>query len=147
RFEGLGLLPAPWLSQDVGAVGIIGNAAFSGNTFTIAGAGATGVWGTSDTFQFVYRSMTGDGQIVARGASLQNPNTFATAGIMMRDGLGAGAPNVVLDVRPTSDVEFMQRTTAGGATTFYATAKAPPPAWLRLVRAGTTITAAVSADG
>jgi len=147
RFEGLSLSPAPWSNQDIGAVGVIGNTSSNGAAFTIAGAGATGVWGTSDTFHFAFRPLTGDGQIVARVTGLQNTNTFAKAGIMMRDGLSAAARNVILDIRPTSDVEFMQRTANGGATVFYATAKAPPPSWLRLVRTGATITASVSPDG
>lgn len=147
RFEGVSLTTAPWTNQDVGSVGVVGNATGAGASFTLSGAGATGVWGTSDAFQFVHRSLTGDGEIVARLTALGNTNAFAKAGIMMRDGLSAGAANVILDVRPTNDVEFMQRKSAGGATTFYATAKAPPPGWLRLSRSGGTITAAISADG
>jgi regulation of enolase protein 1 (concanavalin A-like superfamily) len=147
RFEGLSLAPAGWSNQDIGNVGVIGNAVSNGASFTVAGAGASGVWGTSDTFHFVSRALTGDGEIVARLTGLQNTDTFAKAGIMMRDGLAANARNVVLDIRPTNDVEFMQRSTTGGATVFYATAKAPPPSWLRLVRLGGTIAAAVSSDG
>jgi regulation of enolase protein 1 (concanavalin A-like superfamily) len=147
RFEGASVLPAPWTNQDVGAVGAIGNATSDGQTFTIAGAGATGVWGNADTFHFVFRTLSGDGQIVARLTGLQNTNAFAKAGIMMRDGLSPGAKNVILDVRPTTDVEFMQRSSGGGPTVFYATVNAPPPAWLRLVRSGGTISASVSADG
>ena len=147
KFQGLSLLAAPWSNQDIGAVGPIGNAAFGGGTFTVNGAGPTGVWGINDTFHFVYRTLTGDGQIVARVTAMQNTNTFAKAGVMMRDGLSASARNVILDIRPTNDVEFMQRTVAGGATTFYAGGTAPPPYWLRLIRSSGVITAAISADG
>jgi regulation of enolase protein 1 (concanavalin A-like superfamily) len=147
RFQGLSLTPAPWSNQDIGSVGVVGNTSSNGSSFIVAGAGASGVWGTSDTFHFVSRTLTGDGQIVARVTGMQNTNTFAKAGVMMRDGLAANARNVVLDIRPTSDVEFMQRSTNGGATVYYATAKAPPPSWLRLVRTGATIAASVSPDG
>lgn len=147
RFEGVGLTPAPWTSLDVGAVGLTGNAAYNGGVFTIEGAGPNAIWGTADAFQFVYRSLSGDGEIVARVASMQNTNAFAKVGVMMRDGLTADAPHVVLDIRPTNDVEFMQRATRGGPTTFYATGNAPPPYWVRLARSGSTVTASISPDG
>jgi regulation of enolase protein 1 (concanavalin A-like superfamily) len=147
QFEGVRLTPAPWTSQDVGAIGLTGNAVYNGGIFTIEGAGPSAIWGTADAFQFVYRPLTGDGEIVARVVSQQNTNSFAKVGVMMRDGLTADAAHVVLDIRPTADVEFMQRSSKGGQTTFYATAKAPPPYWLRLARLGSTITASISPDG
>ncbi len=147
RFESVSVLPSPWTSQDIGAVGLPGSAAFDGSAWSVGGGGPAGIWGAADALQFVYRTLTGDGQIVARVVIVQNTSTFAKAGVMMRDGLAPAAANVVLDIRPTSDVEFMQRRTAGGATTFLGTATAPPPSWVRLVRSGATVSAAVSRDG
>jgi hypothetical protein len=86
-------------------------------------------------------------QIVVRVASLQNTSSFAKAGIMIRDTLSPSAANVVLDVRPTGDLEFMTRSAAGATTTFLASATQAPPTWLRLARRGSTVTASVSADG
>ncbi len=55
-------MPSAWTHQDVGSVGIAGDATFSGSTFTVTGAGAD-VWGAADAFHFVYQSLAGDGSI------------------------------------------------------------------------------------
>ena len=146
-FEGLSALPSAWSNQDIGAVSLTGNAAFDGGTFTVGGGGPSGVWGTADGFHFVHQPFSGDGSLVVQVTTMGNTDTFAKVGIMLRDGIGAGAANVILSIRPTNDVEFMQRATAGGETVFYATATAPPPSWLRLSRSGSTISGAVSPDG
>src|SRR4029077_7560322 len=45
-------LPLPWFSQDVGAVGLAGDAWVSDGIFTVKGAGAD-IWGTSDSYRRV----------------------------------------------------------------------------------------------
>ena len=141
-----GGVPAPWTDQDVGTVGAAGSASFGSGTFTVKGSGAD-IWGNADAFNYVSQPLNGDGKIVARIVSLQNTNTFAKAGIMLRETAAAGARHVLLDVRPTGDIEFMTRTATGGATTFLAAATQPAPAWLKLTRNGSTVSAFVSADG
>jgi regulation of enolase protein 1 (concanavalin A-like superfamily)/phosphatidylserine/phosphatidylglycerophosphate/cardiolipin synthase-like enzyme len=139
-------LPSPWVSADVGATGVAGSASFSSGVFTVNGAGAD-IWGTSDSFHYVYQSLAGDGQIVARITGEQNTSAFAKAGVMMRNSLSATDANVMLDLNPSGNVEFMARPSAGAATAWLAGAVQSPPAWVRLARAGSTVTAAVSADG
>jgi regulation of enolase protein 1 (concanavalin A-like superfamily) len=136
----------PWTSFDVGRVGRLGSATVTSGVLSVQGAGAN-IWDTADSFQFVTQPLSGDGCITARVNSVQNTNPFAKAGVMMRDGLGAGAAHVILDIRPTGEVEFMQRATAGGITTFLRTASAPPPYWIRLARSGSFITASISTNG
>jgi len=143
---GGGSLPSPWLSQDIGAVGQSGSSTYSGASFTVQGAGAD-IWGTADAFQFTYQLLTGDGQIVARVQSLQNTNANAKAGIMFRESPTAGSANVMLDVEPGGNIEFMARGTAGGSTSWLAGASDAAPVWLKLVRSGSTITGSVSPDG
>jgi regulation of enolase protein 1 (concanavalin A-like superfamily) len=139
-------LPSPWLNQDVGTVGIAGSASFGGGVFTVKGAGGD-IWGAADGFQFVYQSLSGDGQIVARVASIQNTNTNAKAGVMFRGDLTAGSAHVILDVEPSGNIEFMTRSASGGQTSWLAGATDTAPVWLRLVRSGSTVTGFVSADG
>jgi regulation of enolase protein 1 (concanavalin A-like superfamily) len=141
-----GTLPAPWSSRDVGSVGAAGSASYSNGVFTIKGAG-TWIWDTTDSFQYVSQPTSGDVQIVAHVTSLVNTSTFAKAGVMLRESLSPNAANVVLDVRPNGAIEFMTRSASGATETFLATANLPPPGWLRLTRSGTTVTAAVSANG
>ena len=67
-------LPAPWVEQDIGAVGQAGSGSFASGTFTVKGSGAD-IYGTSDQFHFVYQTLSGDGEIKARVVSVQNTNT------------------------------------------------------------------------
>jgi hypothetical protein len=110
-----GTVPSPWLTQDVGSVGQAGGASYSDGVFTVSGAGAD-IWGSADAFRYVYQAVNGDATIVARVASVQNTNTYAKAGLMLRESLSAGARHVILDVRPDGSIEFMTRATTNGAT-------------------------------
>ena len=141
-----GGLPGPWLSQDVGNVGWTGSSSYNGAAFTVQGAGAD-IWGTADAFQFTFQPLSGDGLIIARANSLQNTSGSAKAGVMFRDSLTAGAANVILDVEPSGNIEFMARSATGRSTTWLAGASGLPPTWLALWRNGSTISAFVSADG
>lgn len=163
-----GTLPGPWGdgSADIGSTGVAGSASWAAGTFTVNGAGAD-IWGTSDSFHFVRQSFFCDCpgvpveeyaqrhvQMTARVTSLQNTNAFAKAGIMLRSALApqsniseASAPMVVLDIRPTGDIEFMARGAQGGDTAYLAGASSSFPVWLRLTRVEDTVTAYVSSDG
>src|SRR4051812_6564504 len=139
-------LPSPWTSQDVGAPGLAGSTAMSNGVFTTIGSGAD-IWGTADSFQFASQPVSGDTQIVARVASLQNTNAYAKAGVMFRESTAAGAAHVLLDVRPNGAIEFMSRPSTGSATAYLAGGSQTAPAWLKLTRIGTTVTGSVSANG
>jgi hypothetical protein len=142
-------LPSPWLHRDIGTVGGAGTAAYASGLFTVTGTGAD-IWGTADGFHFLYRPLTGLSQIVARLTGQQTAVSMAKAGIMMRegrDGLVAGAGHAMLSVRPNGTVEFVTRSATGATTTLVATTTQAAPAWLKLVRTSTTVTASVSANG
>jgi hypothetical protein len=139
-------LPAPWQSQDVGATGQVGSAIYGSGTYTVRGAGAD-IWGSADAFQYGYQSLSGDGQIVARITAVQNNHTLAKAGVMIRQSTAANAAHVIMDLRPTGDIEFMSRSTGGGATNWLSGANQALPVWLKLVRSGTTVTGYRSTDG
>jgi endonuclease/exonuclease/phosphatase family metal-dependent hydrolase len=136
-------LPTPWADRDIGAVGLAGSATYANGTFTVYGAGAD-IWGTADSFHFVYQPLAGDGQIVARVASMANTGPYAKAGVMIRESLTAGSRHVMLDMKPAGGIEFMTRTSTGGSTTFIAGGTSR---WLKLARTAGTFTASLSADG
>ena len=143
-----GTLPGSWTGADIGAVGLAGGASESAGTFTVSGSGAD-IWGPADAFQFVSQTLTGNGEIRARVTSQTNPNVWAKAGVMIRDGTTAGATNVLMAVTPGNGFAFQSRTAAGGTTT---NAVGPalnpvPNNWVRLTRSGTLFTSYVSADG
>jgi regulation of enolase protein 1 (concanavalin A-like superfamily) len=91
--------------------------------------------------------MAGDGQIVARVASLQNTNPYAKAGVMMRQSPDSGSMYAMMDLKPTGGAEFSRRTSTGGTASAAIRSGIAAPYWLRLVRSGNTFTGSVSSDG
>lgn len=141
-------LPAPWVDADIGAVGIAGSADYSSGTFTISGSGSD-IWTTADQFNYVYQPTSGDQTIVARVASEGNPQTYAKAGVMIRETTDTAAAEVSVLLTPTNGVA-MQIRPATGANSINVTGwitSVQPPQWVKLVRSGDAFTASYSADG
>jgi hypothetical protein len=145
-FRFTGPLAAGWTATDVGAVGTVGLSSYDSGMFFVAGAGAD-IWGTADAFQFVSQPLAGDGSIVARVDAEQVTSPTAKAGVMIRQTIDGDAAHVILDVKPDGGIEFMSRSAAGGGTTYLAGATVTSPPWLKLTRAGSTVTASLSTDG
>jgi len=61
------------------------------NAFTVSSSG-TDIWNVGDQFRFVYKSLSGNGSIVAKVDSLVNTNVWAKAGVMIRQSLDTGSP-------------------------------------------------------
>jgi len=61
-----------------------GSATYNAGTYTVNGGGAD-IWYTSDQFNYVYQSLTGDLTLTARVASQQNTDGWAKAGVMIRE--------------------------------------------------------------
>ncbi len=139
-------VPAPWQTQDIGAVAVAGSASFGSGTFTMLGSGAD-IWGSGDQFRYVYQPMSGDGEIVARVAFVENAHAWSKAGVMIRATLGAGAPQAAMLVSAGKGPAFQRRTASGGVTTSTTGGTAAAPYWVRLARTGQTVTASQSVDG
>jgi len=138
-------VPSPWQTGDIGSPSLAGGATYASSTFTLQGTGSD-IGGRSDQFRFVYQPLAGDGQIVARVASLTNTHSWAKAGVMIREGLAANARHFSVFVTPTSGVVGRWRTSVGGSTTGV-TGSGSAPVWLKLVRAGSKLTSYKSANG
>ena len=139
-------LPTGWSDQDIGAVTAPGTANFNGSTFTVTGAGAD-IWGSADAFNYAYTTLTGDGSIVARVASVQNVNAWTKAGVMIRATLSANSPHAFALVSPAKGVNFQRRVTTGGITTSTAGTASTAPRWVKVTRAGNLFSAYESSDG
>lgn len=139
-------LPAPWSAGDIGAVGPAGSASLSGSTFSVLASGAD-IFGTADAFHFVRQPRTGDFTITARVTGLQNTNTVAKAGVMIRDTLAADAKNAFIALTPSGGAKFTRRTATGGTTALTTLAGWAPPNWVRIQRQGTTFRAYISTNG
>jgi hypothetical protein len=104
----------------------------------------------TDSFTFVHRPLTGDGSVTARVASMTGRLAsgraalppWAKAGLVVKDG-----------TRPGSSYAAVMLTAAHGVRMQYdythdrAGSSGGGPRWLRLTRAGNTVTGAESADG
>lgn len=141
-----GAPPPPWVSGDIGSVGIAGSATYVNGSFTVKGAGAD-IWDASDAFRFVYQPLNGNGEIVARVVSIQNTNAWAKAGVMIRESTAANAKNAFMAVTPGNGLTFQRRLASGGSSTYTGGGAATAPYWVRLVRTANTITGYASNNG
>jgi regulation of enolase protein 1 (concanavalin A-like superfamily) len=139
-------LPAGWIAADIGPVGSAGSTTFASGVWTLNGAG-TDIWGNADSFHVAYRTLTGDGTVIARVTSVQNTDLNAKAGLMIRDSLAPSAKQASIVMTPGAGIKFLRRTTTGGSTTATTASNLKAPYWLKLVRAGNTITSYYSANG
>ncbi len=139
-------LPASWLTADIGTVGVAGTTGYLNGAFTISGSGAD-IWGRADSFRFVYHQLTGDGQIIARVASLQNTNSWAKGGVMIRESLAANATNALMAITPASGTTFQRRLVTGDYAVSTSGSRVTAPYWVKLVRSGNTFSGYISTNG
>jgi len=140
-------LPSPWISGDVGAVGLAGGTSWSGGVFTLNGSGGD-IWNGADAFHWAAQSVGGNYELRARVASVEDTNPWAKAGIMLRESTNAGAVNVAVVVTASNGVAFQVRATMGGPSTSTAVGGVAAPCWLRLVRTpGNTFAGYYSTNG
>jgi regulation of enolase protein 1 (concanavalin A-like superfamily) len=139
-------VPSPWNNDDVGSVAIAGTASASSGTFTVRASGA-GIWGTADSFHFVYQPLAGDGRITARVTGVTSQNGLSRAGVMMRDGLDPRDPHAFALVTADARRLLTRRLVPGGWTANVTQGAAATPYWVRLVRTGNVFRAYFSTDG
>ncbi|UCD51965.1 MAG: discoidin domain-containing protein, partial [Phycisphaerales bacterium] len=111
----------------------------------------TDIWGNSDQFRFAYKSLSGNGSMVARVDSLDvTPDVWVKAGVMIRQSTEVGSTH-----------SFMPMTGGGGNGASWqgrltdnassentdATTAVAPPYWVRIDRAGDSLTGSISPDG
>jgi hypothetical protein len=136
-------LPSPWFAQEIGSPALIGNVNYDVATAVFALKGAdTDIGGTSDQFQYVNQTASGDCEIVARVDSVQNTNAFARGGVMIRETANANSKFAMVCQRPNNEITFEWRTSTGGTASASAVVGGTTDAkYVRLVRTGNTFTA------
>jgi len=126
----------------------------TGGKMTLTGDGRD-IWDASDDFVYAFKSLNGDATIVARVTNLgTGTNTWAKAGVMIRDSLDGGS--MFADMVITANTDG----TAGNGASFQyrapsaltgananSTAVVAAPYWVKLERAGDSFTGYVSPDG
>ncbi len=128
-----------------------------GHPYVPLGPGGEAV---TDEFYFVHQALDGDGSITARitsltGGAVSQPNgpsgddvlqPWAKAGLIMKDGTKQGSAYAAIMLTGAHGVR-MQHNYTGDIAGPAGTVTPDSPRWLRLTRAGDTVTGYASTDG
>jgi PQQ-like domain len=138
--------PVAWTCADVGGPALAGRETFTGGTWTVS-AGGTDIGGTADQFHFDYQQLAGNGSVTARVASQTNSSAFAKAGVMLRQTADPGSPYYAVVVTPSNGIRVQYRATQGSTSATLVTTGGVAPAYLDVIRSGSTFQAYTSSDG
>ncbi|MFM2296441.1 MAG: hypothetical protein RL117_148 [Verrucomicrobiota bacterium] len=139
-------LPAPWLTADIGAVGIVGSATATNGVYTVRGSGA-GVYASTDQFRMVYQNSSGDCDIIARVDSMTTSSAGTKVGVMVRESLAANARCAGVYATPSSGVQFIWRTSTGTMVNIATVSGLTVPRFVRMQRVGNSFRAYHSTNG
>ncbi len=122
-------------------------------SYKVTGAG-TDIWNNSDQFEYAYKTLTGDGSMVARITGYKTntgDSTWAKGGVMIRQSTYAGSAWILMAITNGSanGATFQWRQTTDGScgnSDSAAPAKVPPY-WVKITRTGNSVSAFYSADG
>jgi hypothetical protein len=141
------LLPSPWASGDIGAVGVAGSASATTNgLFTVAGSGAD-IWGAGDQLRYVYQPASGDCSVQAEVLSVQNTQSHAKGGVMIRETLNTNSAMAMVDLTPSAGVEFVWRTNTAASAASTVVAGITAPNWVKVTRTGNSFVGYYSTNG
>ncbi|MCX5644522.1 MAG: hypothetical protein NTZ17_07525 [Phycisphaerae bacterium] len=150
--------PEDWTVSDVSDLVVW----FRGNpaSFVENGPGAmtmsawgTDIYGTADQCRFAYKSLAGNGTIMAKVESIENSDPWAKGGVMIRESLDAGSRFAIVFASPGNGVRFQARAVTDALATSDTTVATPEqialvtPVWVKLERSGATFNGYYSTDG
>ncbi len=124
----------------------------SAGTITMSGGG-TDIWNAADQFRFACKQLNGDGTIVAKVESIDNTDTWAKVGVMIRETTDPGSRFAAVYATPGNGVRYQARSlNAGTATSDTSVATAEQmalktPVWIKVERKGSSFNGFYSTDG
>jgi hypothetical protein len=124
----------------------------TGGKMSLTGSGAD-IWETSDQFTYAYKTLTGDGSIIARVVSNGvGSNVWTKGGVMIRDSANGGSMHAMMvmtgDSTAGNGASFQYRAATNGTSgNADSTVGVKPPYWVKIERAGANFTGYHSADG
>jgi len=90
-------------------------------------------WGTYDQFHFAYNEVNSpQTTIIARVESITNTNSWAKAGVMIRDSLAEDSRQATVAVTPENGVAFLYRENTAGVTEVNNVIGITAPQWVKL---------------
>jgi hypothetical protein len=108
-------------------------------TYTMTASGAD-IWYAADEFHYAFKSLTGAGSIQAQVLSVDNTNSWAKAGVMIRETLDPGSKFAAVYITPGNGCRFQARSDTdidATSDTSVATAEQiaiTAPYWVKLER-------------
>ncbi|MGE5293634.1 MAG: LamG-like jellyroll fold domain-containing protein [Solirubrobacterales bacterium] len=111
------------------------------------------IWNAADQFRFVYKTLTGNGSMVARVSSISNSNAWAKGGVMIRQSVEVGSVHAFTAITPGGSsggngASFQRRMTAGSASANDDSATlVSAPYWVKIQRTGDSFSSYISPDG
>ncbi len=88
------------------------------------------IWDAADQFRFAYKTLTGNGTMIARVNSIYNSNAWAKGGVMIRQSIEAGSTHAFMPITPGRTATAPA--SSGGwppAASPRPTTTAPAPSW------------------
>ncbi|UCD49207.1 MAG: discoidin domain-containing protein [Phycisphaerales bacterium] len=161
---------APFYSEaeyDLGGMNLAGNGADrlqlfvsglapgfyeAGDDVILMNAIGTDIWNTGDQFRFAYKSLTGNGSLVARVDDLDvTPDVWVKAGVMIRQDTGTGSQHSFMPITGSggNGASWQGRVDEGLASENQDNSGDPvaAPYWVRIDRSGNSFTGFISPDG
>jgi hypothetical protein len=140
-------LPTRWNTQDIGDVNFAGSACYNDGVFTINASGHD-IWDYSDGFRYTYRTITGDGEVLARIVDMDSVDQWNKAGVMIRESLAPGSRYALVAMTSGHGAVFQYRNSTDGKSVEEKVAPGlSVPYWVKLVKSGSTFTGFISVDG
>jgi hypothetical protein len=141
-----GTLPPSWKSVDVGSVAEAGQVDVRSGGFSIRSAG-TNLFGSNDSFHFVYRPVQGDSHLLCRVVEVEDSHPLTQVGLTIRESLGSGTRQVSLMTTARRGTLFGCRHEVDAQVESIAQRPTRAPYWLKLSRHDDVFTAHYSRDG
>jgi hypothetical protein len=137
---------AGWSCADIGGPAAAGSATLSNGTWTVQASGGD-IWNTADQFYFAWQTLAANGSVSARVVSQTNTSTWAKAGVMLRASTDPGAAFYDVLVTRANGIVVQYRQLQGGTAAMTPQLSGTAPAYVRIVRSGTSCSAYTSSDG
>ncbi|MEK5026081.1 pectinesterase family protein [Paenibacillus sp. FSL M7-1046] len=146
----------PWTPADIGNPGIAGHTSVNAETgqVTVKSAGLVGATSesvkTEDNFHFAYRTLEGNGELIAKIDSVTATDDDAKAGVMIRDSLQPDAKMAMMAIPYVKygkkGVLITRSVTGAKVVRTEPDSFITTPYWVKLVRLGDEVTGLVSPD-
>jgi|GEM_PF-1481254 len=122
----------------------------TGGKMALTGSGRD-IWDNDDQFTYAFKTLTGDGTLVARVTSTgTGTNTWAKGGVMIRESLNGNSAHAMMVVTGGggngASFQYRQTTAGGSAGVDFATA-VTVPYWVKIERIGDNFSGYTSTDG